>query len=105
MYNIMKRSIYPGLIALFVCALSACDSYNYYQAAINKTNMSGYHSFAWMPSGTKINANQQADMAIKTSTTTALQGKGLALQQQKPQPALGLGISRRSQPRAEFGNR
>jgi len=79
----MKRSIYLGLIVLFVCGLSACDSYNYYQAALNKTNMSGYHTFAWMP-GPKNNASQQADAAIKTSTTTALQSKGLALQQQKP---------------------
>lgn len=79
----MKRSIYLGLMVLFVCGLSACDSYNYYTAAINKTNMSGYHSFAWMP-GPKSNASQQADAAIKTSTTTALQSKGLALQQQRP---------------------
>jgi hypothetical protein len=79
----MKRPIYLGLIVLCICALSACDSYNYYQAAINKTNMGGYHTFAWMPSP-KMNANQQADMAIKTSTTTALQSKGMALQQQRP---------------------
>lgn len=79
----MKRSIYLGLMFLLVCGLSACDSYNYYIAARNKTNMSGYHTFAWMPVA-NVNANQQADAAIKSSTTTALQGKGLALQQQKP---------------------
>lgn len=79
----MKRSIYLGLIVLLVCGLSACDSYDYYIAARNKTNMSGYHTFAWMP-GAKANASQQADAAIKSSTTTALQGKGLALQQQSP---------------------
>jgi len=79
----MKRSIYLGLIVLFVCGLSACDNYNYYIAAHNKTNMSGYHTFAWMP-GTSTNANQQVDAAIKSSATTALQSKGMALQQQRP---------------------
>src|ERR1700744_2705566 len=79
----MKTTFYLVLVFFITAGLSACDSYNYYTAAINKTNMSGYHSFAWMPGG-KVNANQSADMAIKTSTTTTLQGKGLALQQQKP---------------------
>ena len=81
--NTMKRSIYLGLIVLFVCSLSACDNYNYYIAARNKTNMSGYHSFAWMQGGASKD-NATVDAAIKSSTTLALQSKGLALKQQKP---------------------
>jgi hypothetical protein len=79
----MKRCIYLGLIILFVCGLSACDTYNYYTAALNKTNMSGYHSFAWMPGNTS-KASDQADAAIKGATITALQSKGMALQQNRP---------------------
>jgi hypothetical protein len=79
----MKRSIYLGLIVLFVCGLSACNTYDYYTAAINKTNMGGYHSFAWMP-GNASKGNAVADAAIKGSATATLQGKGLALKTQKP---------------------
>ena len=59
----MKRSIYLALMALMLSGLSACTSYNYYTAAINKTNLSNYHTFAWMPqtnNGKKM-ANDQAD--------------------------------------------
>ena len=49
----MKRIINLALIVLLLSGLSACTSYNYYIAAINKSNLSSYHTFAWMPPGDK----------------------------------------------------
>ena len=85
----MKKSIYLVLIALTLTGLSACDTYNYYTAGLNRTNMSGYHSFAWMPAvenPKKQNTrnNDEADAKIKDAATTALQAKGLTLQKQNP---------------------
>jgi len=85
----MKRSIYLGLLFLIISGLSACTSYDYYTAGLNKTNMSGYRTFAWMPMGnTKANgvvtANSIADANIKDAATMALANKGLKLQTQKP---------------------
>lgn len=83
----MKRSIYLALIALMISGLSACTSYNYYTAAINKTNMSGYHSFAWMPQANKDDkkmAGSVADAKIKDAATTELVAKGLQLNQKNP---------------------
>lgn len=85
----MKRSIYLGLLFLILSGLSACTSYNYYTAGLNKTNMSGYRTFAWIPAGTaKVNnvvsLNSTADASIKDATTLALQSKGLSLQQKQP---------------------
>jgi hypothetical protein len=82
----MKRSIYLALVALMLSGLSACTSYNYYTAAINKTNMSGYRTFAWMPpnSDDKKMTNGVADAKIKDATTAALVAKGLRLTQRNP---------------------
>lgn len=82
----MKRSIYLALIVLIVSCLSACDSYNYYTAGLNKTNLSNYHTFAWMPSGNSKMAMGagEADAKIKDAATMALTGKGLSLQQRRP---------------------
>jgi len=83
----MKRAIYLGLIALILSGLSACNTYNYYTAGLNKTNMSGYHSFAWMPvakGDRAVRVNDAADASIKDAATSALQGKGLALKLQRP---------------------
>jgi len=84
----MKRSIYLGLLVLIISGLSACNTYNYYTAGLNKTNMSGYHTFAWMPmqnsGNTNAKSNQEADAKIKDATTTSLQAKGLTLQTQHP---------------------
>jgi hypothetical protein len=83
----MKRSIYLGLIVLIVASLSACNSYNYYTAGLNKTNLSSYHTFAWMPMGDKSKAAgnvAEADAKIKDAATSALQSKGLAVQQKHP---------------------
>ncbi|HEY4324544.1 MAG TPA: DUF4136 domain-containing protein [Mucilaginibacter sp.] len=62
----MKRSIYFFLTGLILTGLSACRSYNYYTAAINKTNLSAYHTFAWMPGvstdqNSDKNGNQNSD--------------------------------------------
>jgi len=82
----MKRSIYFGLAFFIIAGLSACTSYNYYTAGLNKTNMSGYRSFAWMPmpdtKGRKT--NQEADAKIKDATTAVLKNKGLNLQTNHP---------------------
>jgi len=83
----MKKLIYWGSFLLILSGLSACEtSYNYYQAGLNKTNMSGYHSFAWMPmnaTGTK-GGSQVADVTIKDAATQSLSAKGLSLQQRNP---------------------
>ena len=84
----MKRSIYLGLIVLFVASLSACNSYNYYTAGLNRTNMSRYHTFAWLPMGSgkgKAPSNiVTADAKIKDAATSALQNKGLSISQKQP---------------------
>jgi Domain of unknown function (DUF4136) len=83
----MKRSIYLALTALMISALSACSSYDYYTAAINKTNLSSYHTFAWMPpadNGAKKMANSEADAKIRDAATAALSAKGLRLSQRNP---------------------
>ena len=82
----MKRSIYLALMVLMLSGLSACTSYNYYTAAINKTNMSGYHTFAWMPpnSGDQKTTNSIADAKIKDAATADLVAKGLRLSQHNP---------------------
>ena len=83
----MKKLIYMGLFLLVLAGLSACDTrYDYYVAGLNKTNMSGYRSFAWMPMN---NANakggsQVADVTIKDAATASLSAKGLTLQQRNP---------------------
>lgn len=84
----MKTSIYIGLIAIAVSSLSACDTYNYYEAGLNRTNLSNYRSFAWMPSGKNQaedkSMNMIADAKIKDAATEALTAKGLKLQQDNP---------------------
>jgi len=84
----MKRSIYLGLIVLIVASLSACNSYNYYTAGLNRTNMSRYHTFAWLPMGSgkgKAPSNiVTADAKIKDAATSALQNKGLSISQKQP---------------------
>ncbi|MDB5110057.1 MAG: hypothetical protein JWR67_1171 [Mucilaginibacter sp.] len=82
----MKKLIYLGLFLVVLSGLSACTSYNYYVAGLNKTNMSGYHTFAWMPVG-NTNAKGSsmiADAKIKDAATMALSDKGLRLQQHNP---------------------
>jgi len=82
----MKKLIHVACTVLLLSGLSACTSYNYYQAGINKTNMSGYHTFAWMPpskSGNKA-MGDLADMKVKEATTNALVAKGLQINQQHP---------------------
>jgi len=82
----MKRSIYLGLIVLFVASLSACNSYNYYTAGLNTTNMSRYHTFTWMRMGNSKAAGNvmTADAKIKDATTSALENKGLSVSQKQP---------------------
>ncbi len=80
----MKKSIYLPLIVLILSGLSACTSYNYYTAAINKSNLSNYHTFAWMPPGDKTVKNEVADTKIKDATTSALVAKGFRLSQRRP---------------------
>ncbi|HEY0245050.1 MAG TPA: DUF4136 domain-containing protein, partial [Mucilaginibacter sp.] len=83
----MKRLIYFGLFLLVLSGLTACETrYNYYVAGLNKTNMSGYHSFAWMPMGNTNTkgSSQVADATIKDAATASLSTKGLRLQQRNP---------------------
>jgi hypothetical protein len=83
----MKRTIYLGLMVALLSGLSACTSYDYYTAAINKTNLSNYHTFAWMPpaAGTDSKMNGGvADAKIKDAATNDLTMKGLRLSQRNP---------------------
>jgi len=84
----MKKLIYLSLMIFTLAGLSACNSYNYYTAGLNRTNMSGYHSFAWMPANhdpnRKVKNNDEADAKIKDAATNALQAKGLTLQTHRP---------------------
>lgn len=83
----MKRSIYLAVMVLILSGLSACTTYNYYTAAINKTNLSNYRTFAWMPqtnNGGKRMTNDLADARIREAATTALVAKGLRLDQRNP---------------------
>jgi hypothetical protein len=83
----MKKIIYLALTVFLLSGLSACTSYNYYQAAINKTDMSGYHTFAWMPpsrTGNNKMRSEMADMKIKEAATNALISKGLQLNARHP---------------------
>ncbi|TWR24516.1 DUF4136 domain-containing protein [Mucilaginibacter achroorhodeus] len=85
----MKKYIYLVLVVAFVSTLSACSSYNYYTAAANKTNLSGYRTFAltgpmqspnkqWRP------LNEIGNGRIQEATKEALIAKGLVPQQQNP---------------------
>ena len=84
----MKTFAYLLLGALFISGLSACNSYNYYTAGLNKTNMSRYRSFAWVsPEGkteNKPTASAIADLKIKDAAVTSLTTKGLRMQQNNP---------------------
>ncbi|WP_214072201.1 DUF4136 domain-containing protein [Mucilaginibacter sp. dw_454] len=84
----MKRSIYALLVIAMVSGLSACTSYNYYTAGLNRTNLSQYRTFAWMPPARSRNAGANtsnvADAKIKDAATAALQSKGLTLSQRNP---------------------
>ncbi len=80
----MKKLI---VFVLSVVTLSSCSTrYNYYVAALNRTNLSAYRTFSWMPpaAGTARVANAVADTKIKDAANEALTQKGLALQQQNP---------------------
>ena len=57
----MKTPSFLLLGFLIISGLSACSSYNYYTAGLNKTNMSQYRSFAWMsPEGQNTNNKPSA---------------------------------------------
>lgn len=77
------------MIALIISGLSSCTTYNYFEAGLNRTNLSNYRSFAWMPTGGNANnagnnSNMVADAKIKDAATSALVEKGLRLQQNEP---------------------
>jgi hypothetical protein len=83
----MKRSIYTILGFLLISGLSACTSYDYYVAGLNRTNLSRYHTFAWMPPARNhknADGSMAADAKIKDAATTALKAKGLSLNQRDP---------------------
>ena len=82
----MKKLIYV-IPSVLLILFSSCTSYNYYKAAINKTDLSSYHTFAWMPQSKpngKAQGNELADSKIKDATTKSLIAKGLKLSQNEP---------------------
>lgn len=83
----MKTSFYLALLTLFIAGLTSCSSYNYYTAGLNKTNMSQYRSFAWMPPQEQNNGNRiasVADLKIKDAAVASLSSKGLRLRTNNP---------------------
>jgi hypothetical protein len=86
----MKKTINTGLVLLLVATLSACSSYNYYTAARNKTDLSAYRTFAWLPPATMTNKagavvkKEVADEKVKDATISALENKGLKFQENNP---------------------
>lgn len=82
----MKKFINTGLALLLLATLSACSSYNYYTAARNKTDLSSYRTFAWLPPATMTNKagavvkKEVADEKVKDATIAALETKGLKFQ-------------------------
>jgi hypothetical protein len=84
----MKTLITRAIGCLVVAGLSACSSYNYYTAGLNKTNMSQYRSFAWISQQGKTDdkptANAIADLKIKDAAVTSLTNKGLRMQKDNP---------------------
>lgn len=84
----MKTLLHRAMPLCAIACLSACSSYNYYTAGLNKTNMSGYHSFAWLPAqgkrGSSSNGSSIADIKIKDAAVASLSSKGLRLQNNNP---------------------
>ncbi|MGF7074798.1 DUF4136 domain-containing protein [Mucilaginibacter sp. R-33] len=86
----MKKTINTGLVLLLVATLSACSSYNYYTAARNKTDLSAYRTFAWLPPATMTNKagavvkKEVADERVKDAAISALENKGLKFQENNP---------------------
>ena len=81
----MKTSLYFVLVLFVIGGLSSCSSYNYYTAGLNKTNMSQYRSFAWLPpQGKATNQVGAADLKIKDAAVISLSSKGLKLQTNNP---------------------
>ena len=86
----MKKTINTGLVLLLVAALSACSSYNYYTAPRNKTDLSAYRTFAWLPPATMTNKagavvkKEVADERVKDAAISALENKGLKFQENNP---------------------
>jgi hypothetical protein len=86
----MRKLLFAAAILLMLGGLSACSNYKYYTAAKNKTDLSTYKSFGFVPSPKsdnnprKIYANDIAEGNIKDAAVAALQAKGLSEQQQEP---------------------
>ncbi|PJJ84275.1 DUF4136 domain-containing protein [Mucilaginibacter auburnensis] len=80
----MKKLI---VFVLSVVTLSSCSTrYNYYVAALNRTNLSAYRTFSWMqpPGGAAQPSISVTDAKIKDAAAQALTQKGLTMQQQNP---------------------
>ncbi|HJP62800.1 MAG TPA: DUF4136 domain-containing protein [Mucilaginibacter sp.] len=83
----MKTLLNLMLALLVFAGVSSCSSYDYYTAGLNRTNMSQYRSYAWMPpqgKGTSQNAGSAADIKIKDAAVASLNAKGLRLQPNNP---------------------
>jgi len=83
----MKTLLNLMLGILIIAGISSCSSYNYYTAGLNKTNMSQYRSFAWMPQqgkGKSADVSAAADIKIKDAAVASLSSKGLALRPNNP---------------------
>lgn len=82
----MKKTL---LLLFFISAiLSGCSSYNYYAVSSNKVDISKYRTYAWVP-GSELKANDYyensiADEKIIESANQVLSGKGLQLDNKRP---------------------
>ncbi|HTI59820.1 DUF4136 domain-containing protein [Mucilaginibacter sp.] len=83
----MKTILNLMLVLLVIAGISSCSSYDYYTAGLNRTNMSQYRSFAWMPPQGKDRSqdvSSAADLKIKDAAVASLTAKGLRLQPNNP---------------------
>ena len=82
----MKTLLSFMSVTLLLAGLSSCRSYDYYTAGLNKTNMSRYRSFAWLPPQSNKNSDLSAtaDLKVKNAAITSLSSKGLQMKANNP---------------------
>ncbi|MBS7564305.1 DUF4136 domain-containing protein [Mucilaginibacter sp. Bleaf8] len=84
----MKKISFVVILFLLGSLFAACSRYTYYAVGSNNTNLSRYHTFAWLPA--VKNASSSAynsditDQRIKEAVTENLEQRGLMLKAKKP---------------------
>jgi hypothetical protein len=86
-YYMKKLRLVLGIL-LIGAIWSACSRYTYYSVGSSNTNLSRYHTFAWLPpvrgAGTNAANSDITDQRIKEAATDNLEQRGLMLKANKP---------------------